>query len=180
MKAFLRFVLGLVASVAAWSLAVRLDPILAPIFDPLLVLVVYLAVRQGEDGRPASPLTCALAGSAAGLLQDAFTGGRLGLYGFADTLVAWTVSKVQQRMVIQQTLQIGLVGMLASAFQLATLATLQFLMVPGGQMPTVGSAVLRITLTGVLLVGVHLAAQRVKLLTFQWREKRRSRLRFDP
>ena len=180
MRALLRFLLGLVASVAAWSLAVRLDPILAPIFDPLLVLVIYVAVRQGEDGRPASPLTCALGGSAAGLLHDAFTGGRLGLHGFADTLVAWTVSKVQQRMVIQQTLQIGLVGMLASAFQLATLATLQFLMVPSGQMPAVGSAVLRIMLTGVLLVGVYLAAERVKLLASRWREKRRRRLRFDP
>lgn len=179
MSALLRFGLGLAAAVASWALAVRVDPILAPVFDPLLVLVVYLAVRQGADGRPVRPLTCAFAGSAVGLAHDALTGGRLGLYGFANTLAAWTVSKVQQRMVLQQTLQIGLVGMLASAFQLAVLATLQFLMVPSGQLPTVGTAVLRIVLTGTLLVAVHVSAARVNLFLVQWREKRRSRLRFD-
>lgn len=179
MKALLRFLVGLVASVAAWSLAVRINAAMAPIFDPLLVLVVYHAVRPGEFGRPASPLTCALVGSVAGLAHDVLTGGRLGLYGFSDTLAAWIVSKVQQRMVLQQTLQIGLVGMLASAFQLAVLATLQFLMVPAGELPAVGPAVLRVVLTGVLLVFVHAGAERVRVLEAQWREKRRARVRFE-
>lgn len=175
----MRFVFGLVVSVTAWSLAVRMGPIFAPVFDPLLVLVVYLAVRQGVAGRPTGPLTCAFAGSVAGLVHDALTGGRLGLYGFADTLVAWTVAKVQQRMVIQQPLQIGLVGVLASAFQLTVLAFLQFLLVPSGQLPTLGSAVLRIAICGVLLVAVHLLAEQLRIRYARWREKRWSRLRFD-
>jgi cell shape-determining protein MreD len=112
-------------------------------------------------------------------VHDVLTGGRLGLYGFSDTLAAWIVSKVQQRMVLQQTLQIGLVGLLASAFQLAVLATLQFLMVPSGELPAVGPAALRSVLTGVLLVVVHATAERIRVLEAQWREKRRARVRFD-
>lgn len=179
MTALLRFVLGLVAAVLCWGAVARMTPTLVTVFDPFLVLVLYHGLRRRASGRPTSPLSGALAGSVAGLVHDALTGGWLGLHGFADALTAWLMLKVQQRMDLQQTVQIALAGLLASVFQQAALASLQFFLVSGGEMPELRDVLLRMMLTGLLLALVCVAAERFVAAEARWRERRRSKLRLD-
>lgn len=180
MKAFFRFLLGLFVAAAFYALGLRIHPRLAEVFDPFLVLVVYHALRHGAgEGPQASALVAAVYGSLAGFVQDALTGGLFGLHAFADTLVGWTVAKVQGRMVIQQPHQIALAGLLASAFQLAVLASLQFMMVPGALQPAPADVAWRILVSGLLVATVHGLAVRFRAAEQRWRERRRRRLRLD-
>lgn len=180
MKAVVRFLLGLGLAAAFYALALRFHPRSADLFDPFLVLVVYHGLRHAAgEGPHTSPLAAAVVGSLVGLAQDTLTGGLFGLHAFADTLVGWTVAKVQRRMVIQQPLQIALAGLLASAFQLAVLASLQFFMVPGSLQPEPLEVAGRMVLCGALVAAVHLLALRFRRAERRWRERRSRRLRFD-
>ena len=75
----LRFTLGLICAVLVQALGARYVPHLPMYFDPFLILVVYHSL----DG---SPAWSSIGGSAAGLAQDALSGGPYGLHGFANTL----------------------------------------------------------------------------------------------
>jgi rod shape-determining protein MreD len=50
--------------------------------DLVLIVVVYVGIRSG-------PVTGTLAGTVAGLIQDALSGGILGIYGLAKTMVGF-------------------------------------------------------------------------------------------
>jgi rod shape-determining protein MreD len=115
-------------------------------------------------------------GSAAGLCRDALSSGLYGLHGFADTLVAFASARVQQRLLIQQPLQIGLLFAVAAAFQLAVLAALQYLLLPGSEMPSAGSGVARMASCGVLGTLLSVSSTRFRKALDQRREQRRKRL----
>jgi len=50
--------------------------------DLVLIVVVYVAIKSG-------PVTGLVAGTVAGLIQDALSGGILGIYGLAKTMVGF-------------------------------------------------------------------------------------------
>lgn len=68
----------------------------API-DLVLVAVVYVALTTG----PASGM---LAGSAAGLIQDALSSGVLGIGGFAKSIVGFVVGALGQQFIVTAAL----------------------------------------------------------------------------
>lgn len=170
MVAALRFLLGLVLAIATHTLALHANEHSPLLLDPFVVLVIYHALR-------ANPIPSAMVGSVVGLTQDAFTGGLFGLHGFANTLVAYLVSAIRQRFLIQQPLQVAVLAALGGAFQLTTLAFLQFSLIDAAEIPHPGFAFVKMLVTGLLTMGVYLAANRFFSWERNWREKRSRRLR---
>lgn len=167
---FLRFVVGLICAVLLQTLGLRLFPGFALVFDPFLILVVYHSL----DG---STAWSSIGGSATGLAQDALSGGPYGLHGFANTLVAYAASRLRQRLVIQQPSQVGLLFVLSAALQMATLASLQFLVVSGAELPGLGSMAARMASSGIIGALLFVFAGRVRGWEKNWRARRRTRLK---
>ncbi|MDE3154054.1 MAG: rod shape-determining protein MreD [Acidobacteriota bacterium] len=65
--------------------------------DLVLVVVVYVALSSG-------PFTGLLAGTFAGLAQDALSGGIIGIGGLADTLVGFLAGVVGTQFIVTQPL----------------------------------------------------------------------------
>jgi rod shape-determining protein MreD len=65
--------------------------------DLTLVVVVYLALTKG-------PVTGMLAGSAAGLVQDALSSGVIGIGGFAKLLVGFLAGIIGQQFIVTAAL----------------------------------------------------------------------------
>ena len=166
----LRFLLGLVLAVGIHTLGLRLHNQAPQALDPFVVLVIYHALRV-------QVIPSALAGSLVGLTQDVFTGGLYGLHGFANTLVAYTVSAVRQRFLIQQPFQVAVLAALGGALQLTTLAFLQFSLIAAAEIPHPGLALTKMIVTGMLTMLVYVAANRFFSWERQWRAKRNQRLR---
>ncbi len=166
MKLLLRFVIGLICAVLLQTIGLRLFAQFALVFDPFLILVVYHSL----DG---SPAWSSVRGSAAGLVQDALSGRPYGLHGFANTLVAYAASQLRQHLVIQQPLQVGLLFVLSAALQLATLASLQVMMVSGAELPGLGSMVTRLTSSGAAGAILFVFAGKSR----DWVRRRRARKR---
>ncbi len=167
---FLRFIVGLVLAVLLQALGLRLFDNFALGFDPFLILVVYHSL----DG---SPAWSSIGGSVAGLAQDALSGGLFGLHGFANTFVAFASCRFRQRLVIQQPSQVGLLFVLSAALQLAILATLQFLIVSGAELPGLGSMAARLVSSGVAGATLYVMAGKARELDQQWRARRGTRLK---
>ena len=168
----LRFLLGLAAAVAVHAAGLHLHALSPQILDPFVVLVIYLGLRA-----PLAP--SALAGSVVGLTQDALTGGLYGLHGFANTLVAYGVSALRQRFLIQQPLQVAVLAALGGAAQLTTLAFLQFFLMAEAEIPHPGFALAKTLVTGLLTMLVYVAANRLFAWDRRRRERRRGRLRLE-
>ncbi len=166
----LRFIVGLVLAVVLQALGLRLFDNFALGFDPFLILVVYHSL----DG---SPAWSSISGSVAGLAQDALSGGLFGLHGFANTLVAFASCRLRQRLVIQQSSQVGLLFVLSAALQLAILATLQFLLVSSAELPGLGSMAARLASSGVAGAFLYVMAGKAREWHYQWRARRGTRLK---
>lgn len=167
---FLRFVIGLICAVLLQTLGLRLFPPFVLAFDPFLILVVYHSL----DG---STAWSSIGGSAAGLVQDSLSGGPYGLHGFANTLVAYAASRLRQRLVIQQPSQVGLLFVLSAALQMATLASLQFLIVSGAELPGLGSMAARLASSGILGAMLFVFAGKIRGWERSWRARRQTRLK---
>ena len=166
----LRFVIGLICAVLIQTLGLRFFPHFVLVFDPFLILVVYHSL----DG---SPSWSSVGGSAAGLAQDALSGGPYGLHGFANTLVAYVASRLRQRLVVQQSSQVGLLFVLSAALQLATLACLQFLIVSGAELPGLGVMAGRLASSGLVGAMLFVLAGKARRWEKRWRAQRRTRLK---
>ncbi len=166
----LRFFIGLICAVLLQTLGLRLFSHFALIFDPFLILVVYHSL----DG---STAWSSIGGSTAGLAQDALSGGPYGLHGFANTLVAYAASRLRQRLVIQQPSQVGLLFVLSAALQMAILASLQFLLVSGAELPGLGSMAARLASSGIIGAMLFVFAGKVRGWERGWRARRRTRLK---
>ena len=165
----LRFVLALLLATTVQMLGQRHGSFFLAT-DLLLLAAVYNSLESGPAGSM-------LGGTAAGLVQDTLTGGLFGLHGFANTLVAWAVVMLRQRLSIQQPLQIGLAFALAAALQLASIASLEYWMLPGAALPGIEVMVLRMVTTGILGVLTVTAVDRVRTRLSGWRHQRQQRLR---
>lgn len=167
-----RFAVGLVLAAAGQTLGLYLDASFLLAIDLFLLLALAMSLEY-------APVGSMLIGSAAGLAQDALTGGLFGLHGFADTVVAWAASRIRQRVVIQQPLQIGMLFALAAAVQLTLLLFLQFLMLPGADLPGLHVMVIRMVTTGAGGMLLFVFNRRLRERFEVWREKRRRRLSLE-
>ncbi len=167
-----RFGLGLAGAVAVHVLGLRATGHFAVAVDLFLVLVVFHSLYS-------TPAWSTLGGSAAGLVQDALSGGLYGLHGFANTLIGYAACRLQQRLVIQQPLQIGLLFLLSAALQTAVLAILQTLMVRGGELPTLGAMAAKMVTTGLLGALLFALSSRLRQAMKLWRAGRRGRLTIE-
>lgn len=164
-----RFLIGLLLAAAFQVLGVHLYGSFLLFVDLFLVLAVAASLDHG-------PVGSMLAGSVAGLTQDALTGGLFGLNGFADTFVAWAASRLEQRVVIQRPLEVGLLFALAAALQQTLLVLLYFLMLPGSDLPGLEVMALRMASSGLVGLTLFVAVRRSRQRFEDWRERRRRRL----
>ena len=166
----LRFVVGLVCATLLQALGLRFFSHFSLVIDPFLVLVVYHSLDS-------TPAWSSIGGSVAGLAQDALSGGLYGLHGFANTLVGYASARLQQRLVIQQPAQVGLLFLLAAAFQLAVLASLQFLLVSDAELPDLGTMTARMISSGVVGAALFVLARKSRDWGARWRARRRRRVK---
>ncbi len=166
----LRFLLGLACATLVQVAGLRLVSSFSLAIDPFLILVVYHSLDS-------TPAWSSIGGSTAGLAQDALSGGLYGLHGFSDTAVAYVSSRLQQRLVIQQPSQVGLLFAVAAALQLAILATLQFLLVSSAELPDLGTMMARMVSSGVIGATLFVVAGKTREWNQRWRARRRRRLK---
>lgn len=172
MKRVAIFLTALVVTALAHALGSRLLPWFPSTFDLFLLLAIYNSFGQ-------SPGNSALGGSAAGLVADALSGGYFGLYGFANTLAAWGAAQLQQRIVLQQPLSVGLLVSAATAVQMTTLAILQSYLLQGSESPSPQIMLLRMLTSGILGAVLFITFRRLRRTEKQWRERRSRRLRIE-
>jgi rod shape-determining protein MreD len=123
-----RLAAGLAAAVVAHLVGTRLLPSLPQRVD-LLLVVVALSALDGQT------LSAVIFGLLAGLVQDTLAGGNFGLFGFADTAVAYGMARLAQRLVIQRATGVFAVVSFASLLQQVILAALAFLLLPNPSLP---------------------------------------------
>jgi rod shape-determining protein MreD len=76
--------------------------------DLVLIVVVYIAIKSG-------PVTGVLAGTAAGLMQDALAGGVLGIGGLAKTVVGFLAGLLGTQFIVTAPLPRFVILLLATA-----------------------------------------------------------------
>jgi rod shape-determining protein MreD len=101
----------------------RLVPGFSRWMDVFLVTIVLHALEGNS-------LSALLFGLGVGVLEDSLANGPLGLFGFADTLVAYGTARLAQRLVIQRATGVLLVVSFASLLQQAVLVLLAFMLLP--------------------------------------------------
>ncbi len=97
---WLRFVIGLLIALTLHSLLDSFSPNALAFFNPYVILVVYYSMGGNVFG-------AILAGVAAGLVQDAFSGAIFGLHAFSLTVCAYTIAYVNSRLMLRGTLAFG-------------------------------------------------------------------------
>jgi rod shape-determining protein MreD len=172
MRAFFLFLGGLLLAAALQVLLVRIFPPTAYLLDLFFLLALFFSMMV-------SPAAGMVGATAAGLLRDALSGGPYGLHGFANTLVIFVVSRLRQRVVIQQPSQIGALVVLAAGLQVLVLALLRNLLVPGAQVLDPLSLALRLLVTGLVGTVAYFLGRRTVGAVARWRERRSRRLGLD-
>lgn len=115
----------------ALAVALALQTLLAhamgnrPVVDLVTVTVIYFALGAG-------PAAGILIGSAAGLAQDALSGGIVGVNGFASCLVAFAAGALGSQFIVTSTLPRFVVFAAGSAAQAACVVGLYALITPLG------------------------------------------------
>lgn len=169
--AFARFLLALALAGVAQLAAVRLLPPLAAGVD-LLLLVAVLQARHG------AAVPAMFAGALCGLATDALLGSPLGLFGFADTAVAFAVATFAQRLAVERSSGLLLLATLAGALQQALLAALVLLLLSGGELaPPLAMAAKAIS-TGLLALAWVRGAAALTQRRAARRARRQAAMRF--
>jgi rod shape-determining protein MreD len=148
-----------------------------PPFVELSDLFLIAAIFHSLGNSPASGM---IGGSISGLLRDALSGGLYGLHGFANTLVVFASTRLEQRLVIQHPLQIGSIIMLATGLQMAILTLLQFLLVPDMVAPELSTLFARMVSNGAIGILAFIGGSQIRKTFERWRERRSRRLAFSP
>jgi rod shape-determining protein MreD len=167
---------ALVFAVLLHLVGTRLMPSLPLRLDVFLVIVAL----QALDG---SSLTAVLFGLLVGLLQDTLTSGPFGLFGFADTAVAYGMARLAQRLVIQRASGVFAVVCFASLLQQVILAAVAFLLMPNPSLPQpvaiLEQATAKAVACGVLGMLLYVAVGRFRLAVETRRRGRMGRLRLE-
>jgi len=123
-----RFLVGVAFALLVHLVGVRLVPGLSRYLDVFLIVVALYALEG-------SSLASIGAGLLVGLLQDSLGNGPIGLFGFADTAVAYLTARLAQRLVIQRASGVFLVIAFVSLLQQALLVLLAFVLLPNPAVP---------------------------------------------
>jgi rod shape-determining protein MreD len=123
-----KLAVGLAGAILLHFIGTRLLPSLPQRLD-LFLVVVALSALDGQT------LSAVVFGLLAGLVQDTLAGGNFGLFGFADTAVAYGIARLAQRLVIQRATGVFAVVSFASLLQQVILAALAFLLLPNPSLP---------------------------------------------
>src|SRR2546423_10895246 len=94
---WLRFAVGLLIALTLHSLLDSFFPNALAFFNPYVILITYYAIGGNL-------VVAILAGIAAGLLQDAYSGAIFGLHAFSLTVCAYAVAYINSRLVLRRTL----------------------------------------------------------------------------
>ena len=168
--------LVLSAALLAHLVCTRLMPSFPQRLDIFLVVVVLHAL----EGNSFSAL---LFGLLAGLVQDSLSGGPFGLYGFADTAVAYGAARLAQRLVIQRATGVFSVVSFASLLQLVILASLAFLLLPNPSLPDpltlLEQAAAKAIACGILGMLLYTVSGRLRSTVDARRRGRMGRLRLE-
>ena len=111
MRSAAAFAAILIALAAQTTLAGYVFRSSTPI-DLVLIVVVYVAIKSG-------PVTGLLAGTVAGLIQDALAGGILGIGGLAKTLVGFLSGVLGTQFIVTAPLPRFLLVLVATALHAA-------------------------------------------------------------
>lgn len=170
--AFLRYLLGLLAATAVYTIGQKIHPEAGLVLDPFLILVVYhgLATRPGWDS---------LGGATAGLVHDALTGGAFGVFGFADTVVAYTAGRLRGQLVLQRAWRIAVFFGLMALAQRTLVTLLLFLFATDAEIAPPWSALVIAIATAVLGAWVFAFARRLRARTTSWRTRRARKLTIE-
>ncbi len=170
MRAVLRFVASLGLALVLHLAATRLVPGWPRFVDFFLVVLVANALATG-------PLLGMLAGLAAGLAADGVSGGPLGLFGLAGTVVGYGAAYVAQRVVIQRSLSAFALFVAATVLQQAILLAVVALLLPRPQGPDWLGVLVKAGTTGVLGTLLFAAQRAARRRYERWQQGRPSRLR---
>ena len=86
--------------------------------DLFLLLNIYYALNF-------SPLTCIAVGVTSGIVQDAFTGGIIGMNAFSKTIVAYSIAVISSRLMIKHPLILMLLVGVGTVVDLFTIYLLR-------------------------------------------------------
>jgi rod shape-determining protein MreD len=162
-----RVLAGCVLALLVQLIGVRLAPGLGRYLDVFLVVVALQALEG-------SSLASIAVGLVVGLLQDSLANGPLGLFGFADTAVAYGIARLAQRLVIQRATGVLLVIGFASLLQQALLVVLAFLLLPNPGLPDPLGAALQ---AAIKAVACGMLGMLIYGGTAQWRRSTEARRR---
>lgn len=168
----LRFTLGLLIALVVHFVGMQFFPWFTRAFDLFLVIVVF----HSMDGATVAGM---LGGMAAGLLTDSLTGGAIGLFGMADTIVGYGTAATAQRLVIQRAGSSFLVFSLAAATQQALLVGITLLLIPNPEAPDFRWVLIKVLTTGILGLVLYLSSTRMRTRMEARRRSKTAKIRFD-
>ncbi len=97
---WLRFLVGLLLALVLHSMMDNFFPNALAFLDPYIILVVYYSMGGNLFG-------AIVAGVAAGLVQDAYSGAIFGLHAFALTVCGYGVAYINSRLVLRGSIAFG-------------------------------------------------------------------------
>lgn len=162
----------LFVTVVVHFVGVQIHPSFSLYVDVFLVLLVLSALSGDSFG-------AVLLGLATGLVQDTLLSGPLGLFGFADTLVAYGTARLAQRLVIQKATSVLGVVSFASIVQQTLLTALAFLLLPEPTLPEPWVVLIRAAISGLLGMILYAATERFRTTLETRKRGRMGRLRLE-
>ena len=159
-------ILGLGLALAVQTTLVPMVAGVDPPVDLVLVVVVAVAVASG-------PIAGVWVGTVGGLLQDALSGGVIGVGGLAKTLVGYLVGQLGARFMIVRPWHQLLVFFLASLAHAGCFIGVSSLLSDGGRMTSYGAVLTEATANATAGVTVAVGLQIVP----GWFGRRRLRRR---
>ncbi|HOW86186.1 MAG TPA: rod shape-determining protein MreD [Candidatus Aminicenantes bacterium] len=145
-KDILRTVLAVALAVAVYSAAGAGAPALLAVFNAFSVFVLYFAIRRGE-------IFGAVLGTAAGLVQDAFSLGVFGVAGLTKTLLGFWAGFISRRIDVASFGRNILFTLALSVLEMILWTLLTAVVRPGSVNLQGGLVVLQPVITAVLVSG---------------------------
>ena len=167
----IRFFAALAICVVVQTVGLQISPLFTQAVDVFLVLVVVRSLTV-------SPAQAMLYGLIAGWTADALAGLPFGTFGVADTLTAFAVAMVAQRLVIERSFSRFGIFTAAAVVQIASLAVLARVFVAAGDVPGIVWVVVKALTTGLLATVVMGVGASMRRRWSRARRDRGSRLRF--
>ena len=166
----LKFFAAVAAAVLFHFLGVRMIPHFSQVIDVFLVVAVLYGLKGNSLG-------ALFAGMFIGLVHDSLSGGPFGLFGFADTIIAYGAARLAQRLVIQRATGVLALVSFATVAQQAIVVGLALLLLPTPEVPNPVWVAIRAGACGLLGLSIYIASAHWRRTSESRRRGRMSRLR---